>query len=268
MDNKTLEQLSVAIKIVPRLTQDQYDGIVYVLKAYYGHAGRPGLVGGSAPRSGPVSGSVQSPVRGGSDSSDINPQGSDYDDNDKLQDWFDNHPGADNLTDDQRASITDYTGGGYSNINGYLRKTKEAYDPVGVVEAVKEIDESLKGKVLGEDVTLYRGMTLMASKVAKLFEINDTYTDKGFISTSTNLETSCVFFDRDDGRVSNYERNVVLVIKAKKNTKGMPIREISLLRNEDEVLLNRNTSFKIKGNVIKPANRNLPEYTEITLETI
>ena len=65
MDNLLLEQFSVAIKIVPRLTQDQYTGIIDVLKAYYGHAGRPGLVGGSSPRSGPAGGSVHSPVRGG-----------------------------------------------------------------------------------------------------------------------------------------------------------------------------------------------------------
>ena len=64
MDNQTLEQLSVAVRIIPYLTQDQYTGIMGVLKAYYGHAGRPGMVGGSAPRSGPISGSVQSPVRG------------------------------------------------------------------------------------------------------------------------------------------------------------------------------------------------------------
>ena len=70
MNNQTLEQLSVAIKIVPRLTQVQYTGIMGVLKAYYGHAGRPGLVGGSAPRSGIIpggSGVVLGPIRRSTD---------------------------------------------------------------------------------------------------------------------------------------------------------------------------------------------------------
>ena len=68
MNNQTLEQLSVAIRIVPRLSKVQYAGIMGVLKAYYGHAGRPGMVGGSMPRHGSA-GSVQSPVRGGNGTS-------------------------------------------------------------------------------------------------------------------------------------------------------------------------------------------------------
>ena len=66
MDNQTLEQLLVAVRIIPRLTQCQYTGIMGVLKAYYGHAGRPGLVGGSMPRLGAGNGGTVLALAGSS----------------------------------------------------------------------------------------------------------------------------------------------------------------------------------------------------------
>ena len=231
-------------------------------KAYYGHAGRPGLVGGSSPRSGTDGGFVQSPVRDGGDSSDHNsinpnPPGLNYPDNQELQDWFYDYPDRD-VTELQRGTIGMYTAQGYKHINGYLRGTTQQPDYYDNWNFIQEIDDALEGKVLGEDLTLYRGMT--TDKIDELFVVGDTYTDKGYISTTTNTKMARLFFGGE------HSQNVILVIKAKKDTKGMPVRKISKLKIEDEVLLDRDTKFIVKSKIFKPRSAENPPHTEIILE--
>ena len=259
MNSKTLEQLSVAIRIVPRLSKVQYAGIMGVLKAYYGHAGRPGMVGGSMPRHGGIMPSLGGV--GGGDSSSINPPGSDYDDNEALRRWFDNYPGIDDLTAEQSYNLGFYTVIGYENINAALRGEKITAPAKVITKAIEEIDGALEGKVLGEDITLYRGMSLR-NNIEDYFQSDGTYTDSAFISTSTNPEIAEGFFK---GRPS---QNVILIIKAKKDTKGMPVRKTSQMPGEDEVLLDRNTRFKVKDMIFRPATRDVPEHVEVTLEPI
>lgn len=183
-----------------------------------------------------------------------------------------------NLTEQEISSLADYTkeygGINYSQVNKYMR-TGEGSDDVK--KAAENISSALeKSKVGGEGMVfrgidasiiggkrletelkklrtaLKRGTIKDATKVLKATNelVSQTFTDKA--PMSTNAHYSSAYGQRD----------VVLAINVKKDTKGLDIKSLSAygqgekdawtekfgsaINSENEVLLSPNTTLKFK----------------------
>lgn len=184
----------------------------------------------------------------------------------------------DKLSDNERNSIAEYTkehgGVNYSQVNKYMR-TGEGSDEVK--QAAKNISSALEKSRVGGEGLVFRGVDASviggkrleielrklrtalkkgtikdATKILKTTNdlVGQTFTDKAPMSTNA-------FYSSTYG-----QREVVLAIKVKKDTKGLDIKSLSsygqgkkdawtekfgsAINSENEVLLSPNTTLKFK----------------------
>jgi len=174
-----------------------------------------------------------------------------YDDyetaNDAVYDWsYDKAPQA--VLD----SVSRYTGSHYSDINDLLRipNWTVGRSEVRIQQVKKHVDNI---KLMYKDAprykgTVYRGMTWFdeTSKGAKALLPNlkkgNIITDPGFMSTTTREGIAKGFADWDRSTGARKLR-VVFEIDTEN---GVPIRNLSQISSEDEILLNCGSSFIIK----------------------
>lgn len=199
------------------------------------------------------------------------------DKNVKLDDEF-TKKNLENLTKQEISSLTDYTnehgGINYSQVNKYMR-TGEGSDEVK--QAAKNISSALEKSRVGGEGMVFRGIDASviggkrlevdlkklrtalkkgtikdATKVLKTTNdlIGQTFTDKAPMSTNAKYSSSYG------------QRDVVLAINVKKDTKGLDITSLSsyghgkkdawtekfgsAINFENEVLLSPNTTLKFK----------------------
>jgi SPP1 gp7 family putative phage head morphogenesis protein len=130
-------------------------------------------------------------------------------------------------------ALDNYTGGGYSQINKYLRG-KLDNPPQWVLEAVDELNK-MTSLPLPENMTLYRGTKndrVFNSIKKGLTKAGSYYDDAGYMSTSVKREQA-------------FGGNIFLEIKVGKNAKGAYINGRGNHPSEDEVLLPAGTKLKI-----------------------
>ena len=166
------------------------------------------------------------------------------------EDTSKNQSGEQTFSKEDVEIIEDYQlGDEYDYINGYLRGTLRTElnenAKEGIEKEIKSLDKATN-KQLGEDKTLYRvvdkNMYLKNGDYKDL--INKEFTEKGFMSTSTDIKA---VEDFADGGISPGER-IYLEIKAPKDTKGADFSKIndpSFRNTQKEVLLTRNTKYEI-----------------------
>lgn len=199
------------------------------------------------------------------------------DKNVKLDDEF-TKKNLENLTKQEISSLTDYTnehgGINYSQVNKYMR-TGEGSDEVK--QAAKNISSALEKSRVGGEGMVFRGIDASviggkrlevdlkklrtglkkgtikdATKILKTTNdlIGQTFTDKAPMSTNAKYSSSYG------------QRDVVLAINVKKDTKGLDITSLSsyghgkkdawtekfgsAINFENEVLLSPNTTLKFK----------------------
>jgi len=242
-------------------------------KAFYGHAGRPGKVGGSVPASsamsmttgaaavarmagqpGKISGSnptapaaVSKPKPASSGYSDVLTAETKANFEKAHQPWIDS------LSEDEARSVKRYTAAKYQEINGALRGDRlPASDEID--NDITRIDSALEKATLPEDVLLHR--SVVSRRLGKMLkegdlQVGSTLADKGFVSTS--LEGPTV---EGLSKMTSYENNFAMRIKAKKGSKGGYLaaygkdnrdKMIVVFVFEQEVLIPRNTTMKIAG---------------------
>lgn len=162
------------------------------------------------------------------------------------------------LSEEEIKELVDYTGGGCSIINDYLRKNSDSFSSSNkIIETIDSAIDKYGG--LDEGMEIYRGLKLNGFSEASLTissllegvdtkDLNQvygvlqavkgqTFGDLGYMSTSPSYFSSFA---------KNEDYNIVLDIFAKKGTKGAYIDQISGFYNyEREFLLARGTSLKI-----------------------
>lgn len=160
--------------------------------------------------------------------------------NNVLNDIYSPHAG-------ESSYLWDYTDGGYRSLNEYLRDPNptirlKAKVIKKVQAAQKEIDEHFaSAKGLDFDITVYRGII---GGTLKDHKAGDVRSDKGYMSTSLNGIQSLAFSNKaQKSPGGNYESTpaYILKLKVKKGTKVLNVDNDV----ESEVLLNRNTKYKI-----------------------
>ena len=168
----------------------------------------------------------------------------------------------------QIKAIEEYTSGyansivgGYGSKNAYLRTgkiPKHLRDAVKVSEMVgfvENIDGALANSVADNDFTVYRGVTevspLLGIKNSEDIQPGMTFKHNAYVSTSRKRSVADKFAEK----LNYWEDPHVFVYKIKKGQNALPMDLVdpNYLKHEAEVLLPRDTKFKItskKGNVI------------------
>lgn len=148
------------------------------------------------------------------------------------------------LSEDEKAAVTIYTGNDYRNINASLRGQDTA--TAQNVQVIDTLTSALQDSQLSENMTLYRGTTIQAlgSELMNLSPeelVGESFTERAFMSTSIRRSTA-----RDFVLNYNYASGpMFMTIDARAGDHALDVSSISLVRDESEVLFNRDTSFTI-----------------------
>ena len=200
----------------------------------FDHAGNPPNVGGS----GEGGGEKQTEPNAYKDYSDAEKAASNY---------FTDIPDA------QR--ITDYTKSEYRNINQMERQGKNGRlkTSTGFVRVQSEEDKNNVARIseMLKDAPKYEGTSYRAvdgfnnRSVNKTFgglQVGDTFTDKGFGSTSSDNEIFTDMAFRGVGK-SNYKIET-------EGKSGVAIASVSGKPSEHEILFDKNSTFEVKSHEI------------------
>ncbi len=147
---------------------------------------------------------------------------------------------VDSLPDEIKKSLSDYTDTVYEDINSYLRYGDIEDNDEESLEKIKQdianIDQAfLNAPPLKEKMTLYRG---------QLRKIHDS---KSYTSTTTNIEVALKdeFINLDNGCC-------LYIITVVPGSKVLPLSTVSLVDEEDEVLLDRDGQFFLTRKDFEP----------------
>jgi hypothetical protein len=155
------------------------------------------------------------------------------------------------LTEDERKNLKRYTDSAafYGEVNSKLRTGKDRLgnvfskaDSKFLNKGTKDITKALDRASLSQDTVVYRRFGDHSSKLKGL-KVGDSFIDKGFSSTSLDL---------DLGNKEFFQAEIFI----KKGSNAAYIEDISAIKAERELLLQRNTKFKVIGkrNVIIGGN--------------
>lgn len=157
------------------------------------------------------------------------------------------------LDSNQVDAIKEYTGNMYLTVNPKLRAGK----PVSKADAkeLKLIDDAFAKAKTTEDIEVYRGISGDAMKHYQHLKPGDSFKDSAFVSTSTDKDTADNF-SRGDGKA-------IMQVRVPKGSKAISVDSLSVFkkggnvtRSENEILLDRNSSFKVVS--IKPGKHGGP----------
>lgn len=148
------------------------------------------------------------------------------------------------LSKDEKAAVTIYTGDDYKNINDSLRGKDTA--TLQNAQVINTLTNALQESELSENMTLYRGtsITALGSELMNLPPeelVGESFTERGFTSTSTDDYMARYF-------ATNYNYNsrpMIMTIDARIGDHALNVTPISQHPSEQEILFNRNTSFTI-----------------------
>lgn len=148
------------------------------------------------------------------------------------------------LSKDEKAAVTIYTGDDYKNINDSLRG-KDTATPQNA-QVIDTLTNALQESELSENMTLYRGtsITALGSELMNLSPeelVGESFTERGFTSTSTDDYMARYF-------ATNYNYNsrpMIMTIDARVGDHALNVTPISQHPSEQEILFNRDTSFTI-----------------------
>jgi len=173
-------------------------------------------------------------------------------------------------SDEYTEALQEYTANQYSPINtlqrtgtiDYISDLEKRKIVINNSKKLAEImSEALSTSPKFEGLT-YRGIGFGADKESVTL-YNDLikqaksgiFLDKGYFSTSAEQSVALAFMESGGG-----EFGIIYKIKGKS---GVPIEGLAHIKNEKEVLFNKNSKFRVT-NITKPASH----VTEITLEEI
>lgn len=150
------------------------------------------------------------------------------------------NPDAPPPTEDQAKAINTYTGSMYRDINGLLRGSKQFGDPEyeqKVLDVVEKASEGLRSLPDYKGET-YRG-TALSNEIVEKMQVGGTYSDKGFLSTTSDKNIADTFSGSNAG---TGKTQVFFTIDGKH---GKDISSASKFGNEKEILFNPSSKFRI-----------------------
>ena len=150
------------------------------------------------------------------------------------------NPEAPPPTEDQAEAINTYTGSMYRDINGLLRGAKQFGDPEYEKKVQDVADKAAEGLRSLPDYKgeTYRGTALNNDIIEKM-KVGGTYSDKGFLSTSSNPDIADTF---SNSNKTEGKTQVLFTIDGKH---GKDISSASKFGNEKEILFNPSSKFRI-----------------------
>ena len=148
-----------------------------------------------------------------------------------------------NVTPYELTTIKNYSGYAASNLNPALRKGKSLN--TSHTRMTEALDSAIQKSELAQDVTVYRGLSSAASKMAFFATPGSVFSDKAYASTTV---------DKAVGKRIG-KGGVLLEIKLRKGAKALPIDGLSRYPEERELLLPRNTSYKVKSKTWDAGNK-------------
>ncbi len=149
-------------------------------------------------------------------------------------------PIFDDLTQDQRQTVADYTGGDYVDINDDLRDDAledETRDQVAAIDAAIEGTPGLL-----RDTNLYRGNELLEYNEAFINDdlvVGDVIIDEAFMSTTIDRELATRMFTSERTPATLFQ------IQAPQGTAGIFVEPITFSEGEQEWILPRGTRLRI-----------------------
>jgi SPP1 gp7 family putative phage head morphogenesis protein len=171
----------------------------------------------------------------------------------KIQEvWFDS------LTSEQKQAIREYTGGGYKAINAKLRGQTDVFKKCTPYEKeqagylIPHLKEALKTGPRYEGRS-YRGYKLPQKEweeLEKTMKPGAIFMDPAFLSSTTLRSKAEEFASSEDNEI--LRKRVFLTIQDKR---GIAIKWVSSVRNENEVLFKTGTPF-----IVKESHTELVEY--------
>lgn len=147
------------------------------------------------------------------------------------------------LSTKEKSALRDYAGSEYQRLNSGLRSgklSKKDQETVAALDSALAKSKLTKDATLHADAQLFRAAEIPAVNAAlKSGNIEGLeFTDKGFVSTTTDKATAKNFQRSDDSRL--------FVINAPKGTKAGDISSLGgAFAKENETLLARDTKFKV-----------------------
>lgn len=137
------------------------------------------------------------------------------------------------LEHDLKASLNWYTGVNFDQFNSYIRS---GYNLTTIQrEHLENIDKAFNNvPVLEDALTVYKGKSS-----------ETVYSDKSFISTSTSIMGASRFSGRSC---------CILQITVSPGSRVLPLRTISEIPDEEEVLLDRNGHLVVTGSTVDRTN--------------
>jgi hypothetical protein len=159
------------------------------------------------------------------------------------KEWEDALNHKDSLGAGAKAALKWYGWAGSEYVNNHLRgtQTPTKNNPTKNENAIKAIDKAFITAAPLEGKTLYRGIhggSKFASEVLANIKPGDTFSDKGYTSTTTTQKDSEFFTHRAE----RVPFKPILVIKTKKDSKGLAVNE-----KEHELILPRGTALRVTG---------------------
>jgi hypothetical protein len=148
---------------------------------------------------------------------------------------------AQKLTNDEQQALKDYAGSSFSwDLNENLRsETVEMSDRN--VRVARDLTSALSKASFPQDIILYRGITDPYGKLGNKFKdnIGKTFTDKGFVSTTLNYK----YIGNQISSVGKVAKGIV--IKIPKGAKAAGVDPYNSTMKEWEVLIQRNSRFRV-----------------------
>lgn len=187
-----------------------------------------------------------------------------------------------NLTDNEHRVLEDFTGMASHDINRYLY-SKEYRDAVDnddpsihnkwmvnkygakeaaamrkrdrerLIESIAVIDGVLDETKLPENSIVYRGHKIIVPSgkdpveyIKSKYKVGSKHSKESYDSTSFNPAVGAYFAGKPTSKTESGDTKVGVVFEMM-TTEGAPIRSLSSVQNEDEVLLPRKKEFRVAG---------------------
>lgn len=135
------------------------------------------------------------------------------------------------LLGSEQNALYDYTGAYYGTVNRHLQglRSSDSWVVEYTEDLIKNIDSSMKNKIIEDNVVLYRGVSKDDFEDWKVSDIKKT-----FLSTSIRKDVAESFGD-----------GYLIEIHAPSNTRAFYLGDNSMMKLEKEMLLGRNQKYKI-----------------------
>lgn len=173
--------------------------------------------------------------------------------------------GSDRYSEEEQIdAFISYTGGGFADMNGYLRSGEHS----GASEDIEQETHALNDLIriqdpIKETQQLYRGMRQLPPELAQLKK-GDTFHDRGFVSTTDNVEISREHFSGPKGG-----DGVLFSIFAPPGTRLLDGMKMGGYEEDSEFILPPGTRFRVRSVTVSPEDaKKYNLRTLITLEVV